>query len=72
MGISRLTAYQIVESEFLIFCSVENKNSGKYEGWITYPSGRPLLNTKPVFDSAKEAVDHVKDLKTRLKEIIDV
>ncbi len=66
MSISTATAIAIANRDDLIYSHSGPNDSGKYSGWISYPTGRPLLNTKPIFDSAELAETHMHNLRVEL------
>lgn len=42
---------------------------GKYAGWITVPPyGRGLIETPPCFDTAEEAMEHMRDIIKAARE----
>ena len=66
MSISNSTALAIANRDDLIYSYAGPDESGKYSGWISYPNGRPLLNTKHLFESAKIAEAHMINLRADL------
>ncbi len=68
MGISNITALMI-QTRDDIQVDYSKDDNKKYAGWITLGPDdycRPLLNTEHIFDSIKDAKQHMKDL---IKEI---
>ena len=66
MSISNLTALTIYNRDDLIYSHAGPAENGKYSGWVSYPDGRPLLNTESVFDSAELAEKHMTDLQAEI------
>lgn len=58
MSMSRITAYMIANNEDIRLEAGGPAENGKYAGWIMLGEAsrwRPLLNTKPIYDTAKDA-----------------
>ena len=76
MGITMLTAMIIASNDDLIIDaggpSEEGESKGKYVGWIMKNEDRwaPLLNTEPIYDTAKEAKKAMRDLVKECKKIV--
>ena len=69
-GISKITAMIIASRDDLIFTHSEPEK-GKFSGWITMPNGRPLVETRPVFESSELAISHMKELRGQCAETLN-
>ncbi len=66
MSLTNGTAMIIASRDDLIYSHAGPDGTGKYAGWINMPSGRPLLNTTNIFDTAELAEKHMTDLRDDL------
>jgi len=71
MSLTNGTAMIIATRDDLIYSHAGPTENGKYIGWITMPTGRPLLNTEPVFDTAETAKQHMLDLRDKCIKHLD-
>jgi hypothetical protein len=69
-----LTAYEIVCNDDIVVTHGGPNGEGKYAGWITRGADhnyRPLLSSQPIFNTAQEADDAMREVVAQAKAFVE-